>query len=116
LLLKSQRLVGDRRHALQFDICCSNIFTDVFTPIQKVGHGLIPIFVLSGGLALIPATGRIAAYVTVRSISRLITSIVLSMLGLILVAKLAWPAGGSSLGGAALIISYIGGMAFGGLL
>jgi hypothetical protein len=92
----------------------------------EVSYGPLPYFiiipvwlaiiVLSGGLALIPVTRRIAAYVAVCSTTGLIASIVLSTLGLILVAKLPWPAGGSYVGGAALIISYIGGIALGGLL
>lgn len=81
---------------------------------------IIPIWlvvlVVACGLAFIPDTRRVAAYIAVCSTSGLIVSIALSTLALILVTKLPWAAGGSTAGGVALIVSYVGGIALGGLI
>jgi hypothetical protein len=80
---------------------------------------IIPIWlvvlVLAGGLAFIPNTRRVATYFAVCATSGLVVSVAVSTLALILVSKLPWPASGSTVGGVALIASYIGGMILGGI-
>ena len=81
---------------------------------------IIPIWlvvlILAGALAFIPDTRRVAAYIAVCSTSGLLVSVAWSTLALILVTKLPWAASGSTVGGVALIVSYIGGMTLGGII
>ena len=73
------------------------------------------LLLVAAGLSLIRSSRRVAAYIAVCSASGLIVSIIFSTLLLILVAKLPWPSGASTVGGVVMIGSYIGGLVLGGL-